>query len=147
MDTSNSRSAHRYRATLALILPLVFVLGVTLSQKGNADQSNPGYFCAAGAGSSQTIDDATLKRTAKAFVKIRRIVASAQQAIERSNNEQQTDQIVAQAELDEIDAVKATGLQTRQYNQVMQLARADTTLRKKLFSYVNELEKAPPTPG
>jgi hypothetical protein len=145
MDVSNSRSA-RYRAMLALILTLVFVLGVTLSQKGDADQSNPGYSGAAGADKPK-IDDATLKRSAKAFVKIRRIVASAQQEIERSNNAQQTDQIVAQAELDEIDAVKATGLQTRQYNRVMQLAQADTTLRQKLLSYVNELEKAPPTPG
>jgi Domain of unknown function (DUF4168) len=145
MDVSNSRSA-RYRAMLALILTLVFVLGVTMSQKGSADQSDPGYSGAAGAGNSQTIDDAILKRTAKAFVKIRRIVASAQQAVKRSDNEQQTDQIVAQAELDEIDTVKATGLQPRQHNQVMQLARADTTLRHKLLSYINELERSRPRP-
>jgi hypothetical protein len=141
MNFSSSTPA-LFAAMLALILTLVVPSRVALSQEGNGGQNNAGTSGASSSVKPQTIDDATLKRTAKAFVKIRRIVASAQQEIDRSNNDQQKEQIAAQAESDKIDAVKAEGLQPQQYNQVLVIAQADKTLRQKLLSYVNEVEKA-----
>jgi len=60
-----------------------------------------------------------------------------------SSSDEQKQQILAQADFDKIEAVKAEGLQPQRYNQVMQLARTDKTLRQKLLSYANEVEKAP----
>jgi Domain of unknown function (DUF4168) len=141
MDLSSSAFG-RYAPMLALTLTLLISSGVAVGQEGNA--------VANGAGSSEVsgpvkpqLDDATLKRTAKAFVKVKRIVASAQQEIDRSSNDQQKQNIAAQAETDKLDAVKAEGLQPRQYNQVLVLARTDKALRDKLLSYVDRLEKSP----
>jgi len=143
MDLSSSTLA-QYGMMLAVILTLLASSGgVALGQEGTAGQNNPGYSGAPGAVKPQTIDDATLKRTAKAFVRVARIMDSAQREINRSSSDEQKQQIVAQAEYDKIEAVKAEGLQPQQYNQVLVLARADKTLRQKLLSYVNEVEKAP----
>jgi hypothetical protein len=54
--------------TLGLTLTFVISSGVALGQEGNAGQSNPGYSGASGAVNPDTIDDATLKQTAKAYV-------------------------------------------------------------------------------
>jgi hypothetical protein len=60
-----------YGAVLGLTLTLAFLIssGVALGQGGNAGQSNPGYSGAPGAVNPNTIDDATLKQTAKAYVR------------------------------------------------------------------------------
>jgi len=140
MGLSSIAFAARYAAMLALILTLLVSWGVALGQDGNAGANNPGH---SGAFKPQTIDDATVKRTAKALVKVQRIVASAEQEINRANSDQQKQQIAAQAEADKTDAVKAEGLQPQQYNQVLVLARTDNGLRQKLLSYVSKLEKGP----
>jgi Domain of unknown function (DUF4168) len=142
MDLSSSAPA-QYAMMFVVILTLLASSGVALGQEGTAGQNNLRFSGASGAVKPPTIDDATLKRTAKAFVKIKRILVSAQREIDRSNSDQQKQQIVAQAESDKIDAVKAEGLRPQQYNQVLVLARVDKTLRQKLLSYVNEVEKTP----
>src|SRR5262249_9211553 len=115
MDFSSS-SFTRYASLLAFVLALLVACGAALSQEGNTGPSR--YSGASGAVKPQTIDDATLKRTAKAFVKVRRIAASAQQEISCANSDQQKQRIAAQAESDKVDAVKAAGLQPQQYNQL-----------------------------
>jgi hypothetical protein len=40
-------------------------------------------------------------------------------------------------------AVKSEGLQPQQYNQVIQLARADKSFEQKFLSYVNEVRNSP----
>src|SRR6478672_3744780 len=63
-------SANVSAAILGLTLTFVISSGVALGQEGNAGQSNPRYSGASGAVNPNTIDDATVAQTAKAFVKV-----------------------------------------------------------------------------
>jgi len=131
-----------YGAILGLTLTFLISSGVALGQGGNADQSNPGYSGASGAVNPDTIDDATLKHTAKAYVKVRQIVQKAEQDLNNTTDNAQQQQIAKQAESRKMDAVKAEGLQPQQYNQVIQLARADKAFEQKFLSYVNEVKNS-----
>ena len=132
-----------YGAALGLTLTFLISSGVALGQGGNAGQSNPGYSGAPGAVNPNTIDDATLKQTAKAYVKVRQIMQSSQQALNNTGDDAQKRQIAEQAESKKMAAVKSEGLQPQQYNQVIQLARADKSFEQKFLSYVNELRNSP----
>jgi Domain of unknown function (DUF4168) len=125
-------------------MTLTFVIssGVAFGQERNAGQSNPGYSAASGAVNPNTIDDATVKQTAKAFVKIRQIVQEANRDISSTNDNAQQQQIAKQAESRKMAAVKAEGLQPQQYNQVIQLARVDKAFEQKFLSYVNEVKNS-----
>jgi hypothetical protein len=57
---------------LALTLTFLIPSGVALGQEGNAQQSNRSYSGASRAVNPDTIDDATVKQTAKAYVKVRK---------------------------------------------------------------------------
>jgi hypothetical protein len=93
-------------------------------------------------GNSSTIDDATLKQTAKAYVKVQQIVQDANQDLNKTNDKAQQQEIVNQAESKKIAAVKAEGLQPQQYNQVIQLARNDKAFEQKFLSYVDKVQKS-----
>jgi hypothetical protein len=129
--------------TLGLTLTFPISSGVALGQGANAGESNPGYSGTSGVVNPGTIDDATVKQTAKAYVKVRHIVQTAEQAINNTTNSDQQKQIVNQAESKKMEVVKAEGLQPRQYNQVLQLARLDKTFEQKFMSYVNEVKNSP----
>jgi len=131
-----------FAAMLALTLTFLISPGVALGQEGNPGQSKPRYSGAPGA-VNPTINDATLKQTATAFVKVRQIEQNARQALGNTNDDAQKRQITAQAESDKIDAVKAEGLQPQQYNHVIELAQADKALQQKFLSYVNEVKSSP----
>jgi hypothetical protein len=129
-----------YGAILGLTLTFLISSGVALGQGGNA--GHPGYSGASGAVNPDTIDDATLKQTAKAYVKVRQIVQKAEQDLNNTTDHAQQQQIAKQAESRKIAAVKAEGLQPQQYNQVIQLARADKAFEQKFLSYVNEVKNS-----
>ena len=135
-------SANVFAAILGLTLTFLISSGVALGQEGNAGQSNPGYSVAPGAVSPNTIDDATLKQTAKAYVKVRQIVQNAEIALNNTTDNGQQQQIAKQAESRKMAAVKAEGLQPQQYNQVIQLARTDKAFEQKFLSYVNEVQNS-----
>ena len=59
-------SANVSGAILGMTLTFVISSGVAFGQEGNAGQSNPAYSGASGTVNPETIDDATLKQTAKA---------------------------------------------------------------------------------
>jgi hypothetical protein len=128
--------------TLSLTLTLLMPSGVALAQAGNAGQTNPGY-SGHSAVNSGTIDDVTVKQTAKAYVKVRQIVQNAEQALNNSGNDAQKQQIAEQAESKKMAAVKGEGLQPQQYNQVIRLARADKSFEQKFLSYVSEVRNSP----
>src|SRR5882672_437978 len=132
-----------YAVMLSLTLTLLMPSGVPLAQAGNAGQSNPGYSGATSAVNPGTIDDATVKQTAKAYVKVRRIVKNAEQALNNTGDDAQKQQIAEQAESKKMAAVKSEGLQPQQYNQVIQLARADKSFEQKFLSYGNEVRNSP----
>src|SRR6266576_5234516 len=131
-----------YAAILVLILTFVVSSGMALGQEGNADQSNPGYSGASGVVNSDRIDDATVKQTAKAYVKVKQIAQKANTDIDNTTDNAQQQQIAKQAESTKMAAVKAEGLQPQQYNQVLQLARVDKSFQQKFLSYVNEVNSS-----
>ena len=131
-----------YAAILGLTLTFLVSFGVALGQEGNAGQSNPGYSGASGAVNPNRIDDATVKQTAKAYVKVRQIAQKANQDIDNTTDNAQQQQIAKQAESTKMAAVKAEGLQPQQYNEVLQLARVDKSFQQKFFSYVNEVKNS-----
>jgi hypothetical protein len=83
-----------------LVITLTFLIpsGMALSQEGNAGQTTPGYSGAPSAVTPDTIDDATVKQTAKAYVKVRQIVQNAQQALNSTGDDTEKQQIAEQAE-------------------------------------------------
>ena len=91
-------SAHVYAAILGLTMMFLISSGVALGQEGNAGHSNPGYSGASGAVNPNRIDDATLKQTAKAYVKVRQIVQQANQDLNKTNDKVQQQEIANQAE-------------------------------------------------
>ena len=135
-------SANVYAAILGLTLTFLISSGMALGQEGNTGQSNPGYSGASGAVNPSSIDDATLKQTAKAYVKVQQIVKEADQDLNKTNDNAQQQEIAKQAESRKMAAVKAEGLQPQQYNQVIQLARTDKAFEQKFLSYVNEVQNS-----
>ena len=135
-------SAHVYAAILGLTMMFLISSGVALGQEGNAGHGNSGYSGASGAVNPNRIDDATLKQTAKAYVKVRQIVQNAEIALNNTTDNAQQQQIAKQAEARKIAAVKGEGLQPQQYNQVIQLARVDKAFEQKFLSYVNEVKNS-----
>jgi hypothetical protein len=131
-----------YAVMLSLTLALLIPSGVAPAQAGNGGQSNPGY-SGHSAVNSGTIDDATVKQSAKAYLKVRQIMQSSQQALNNTGDDAQKQQIAEQAESNKMAAVKSEGLQPQQYNQVIQLARADKSFEQKFLSYVNEVRNSP----
>src|SRR5882762_2915779 len=131
-----------YAAIVILTLTFLISSGVVLGQEGNSGQGNPGYSGAAGDVNPDRIDDATLKQTAKAYVKVRQIVQNAEIALNNTKDNAQQQQIAKQAEARKMAAVKAEGLQPQQYNQVIQLARVDKAFEQKFLSYVNEVKNS-----
>jgi hypothetical protein len=129
-------------ATIALALTFGIPAHVALGQSVAPDQTSPGYSEAPRAINPNTIGDATLKRTAKAYVKVQRIVQKREQALNSTSDEAKQQQIAEQAEARKKAAVKAEGLQPQQYNQVIQLAQVDRAFQRKFLSYVDRAENS-----
>jgi hypothetical protein len=77
-----------------------------------------------------SIDDATLQKAAKAYVKVKKIVHETKQASPTSAS--------AAPDQAKIAAVKDSGLDPQQYNQVIQTVQADPQLQQKFASYVTQ---------
>src|SRR5260370_27615867 len=90
---------------------------------------------APGAQQAAQVDDATLQKAAKAYVKVKQIVHQTKQA-ESASNGAQPDQSAAQSE--KIAAVKNAGLDPQQYDQVIQMVQNDPGLQQKFVNYVNQ---------
>ena len=127
---------------LAFALAFLVSSGVALAQAGDATQSGPGSSAAPSTVNPASIDEATLKHTAKAFVKVTEIVQNAQQAVDNTADDAKKEQIATQAQSKEMAAVKAEGLQPAQYNHVLQLAQADDAFQQKFLSYVKKVKKS-----
>ena len=138
-------SANICATILGLTLALLIFSGVAQSQEGTAGtagQSSSAYSGASGATNPSTINDATLKQTAKAFIKIKQIVQKANVDLSKTTDKAQQQQIAQTAESDKLAAVQAEGLQPSQYNQVIQLAQTDEAFGQKFLSYVNDVKKS-----
>ncbi len=74
-------------AVLSISLALAMSKNLAAAQEDKPGQSNPGYSPGASAPAHEAVDDATLKETAKAYVKVRQIVQKAQQALSSTSDD------------------------------------------------------------
>ncbi len=131
-------------AVCAVMLGLTVAVGVGAAMaQGSEEQGAPGCSGAAGAASTQHVDDATLKRAAAAYVRVQDITLKTRKVLSNTNDENQKHQIMEEAESEKIAAVKSQGMQPQQYNQVIMLVQADNQLQHKFLSYVRQAKGAP----
>jgi len=98
-----------------------------MGESGSSMSSSPGQ--------SSQVDDATLQKAAKAYVKVKKIVHESKQSDSGSNGAQ-ADQTSAQSA--KIAAVRDAGLDPQQYNQVIQMVQNDPQLQQKFAQYVSQ---------
>ena len=128
-------------AASALAAVVAFPVSAALAQD-SAPMGNSGSAASSGSGSmgesnsmgsssaqSAQVDDATLQKAAKAYVKVKQIVHQNKQS-------GQPDQSSAQA--DKLNAVKNEGLDPQQYNQILQMVQNDPQLQQKFAGYVTQ---------
>jgi hypothetical protein len=129
--TRNVMAAGVLAAFVVFPIPGVFAQSSAMNDSGSA-ASAPAP--AAQAQAAQ-VDDATLQKAAKAYVKVKQIVKQTKQAAPAANGAQ-PDQSAAQSE--KIAAVKNEGLDPQQYDQVIQMVQNDPGLQQKFVTYVNQ---------
>jgi len=122
-------------AFVAFPIPGVFAQSSgSMNDSGSAASAPPSESAQPAQGSAQ-VDDATLQKAAKAYVKVKQIVHQTKQA-ESASNGAPPDQSAAQSE--KIAAVKNAGLDPQQYDQVIQMVQNDPSLQQKFANYVNQ---------
>jgi len=84
-------------------------------------------------GAPVNLDDATLQKAAKAYVKVKQIVHQEKQVNPSSAQAPQ-----ASDQSEKIAAVKNEGLDPEQYNEVIQIVQNDPQLQQKFANYVNQ---------
>ena len=111
-------------------------MGASASSSAPAPSSmNESGASASSPAQAAQLDDATLQKAAKAYVKVKQIVHQTKQA-SPSSASAQPDPAAAQSQ--KIAAVKNEGLDIQQYNQVLQTVQNDPQLQQKFASYVTQ---------
>ncbi|MGH7915694.1 MAG: DUF4168 domain-containing protein [Candidatus Binataceae bacterium] len=124
------------------------ILGMTLAfpsfgiaaMNGKSTQNAPVYAGSSGTANPRSVDDATLKRTAAAYVKVRDISVKAEQEINSTDDTAKKQQLAAESESAKLAAVKGEGMEPQEYNNVIQLVKNNNNLQQKFLSYVQELK-------
>ena len=114
----------------ALTAMIAFPISSAFAQSSSPMGDN-GSSAAAPAQSGQ-VDDATLQKAAKAYVKVKQIVHESKQATGSSPEPQGATQS------DKLSAVRDQGLNPQQYNQIIQMVQNDPQLQQKFATYVNQ---------
>ena len=139
--TRNVLAASAIAAFVAFPVPGVFAQSSSSMGDSGSAASAPSSGSAPAAESAQPaqgaaaqVDDATLQKAAKAYVKVKQIVHQSKQAA--AGGAAQPDPSASQSE--KIAAVKNAGLDPQQYDQVIQMVQNDPGLQQKFASYVNQ---------
>lgn len=134
-----SKSIKARLTMLATIAAFLLAAGGAFAQERSTAPASSNPSMAPGAASHENIDDATLKQTAKAYVKVRQIVDQSKQDL-RSNgsSDAQKQETAKMLESKKLAVVKAEGLEPQQYNHVIEVVQVDTNLQQKFLSYVKE---------
>jgi Domain of unknown function (DUF4168) len=122
---------------LALGLPS---LGNSAMNQNSASDSS--YTQASSAANSGSVDDATLKRTAAAYVKLRDISIKAEQAINRTDDTARKQQLMAESDSAKVEAMEDEGMEPQQYNNIISLLSDNSGLQQKFQSYVKQLRRS-----
>ena len=120
---------HKLLAAGALTAMIAFPISSAFAQSSSPMGDN-GSSAAAPAQSGH-VDDATLQKAAKAYVKVKQIVHQDKQANSGANAQPAT-------QSDKLNAVRDQGLDPQQYNQIIQMVQNDPQLQQKFATYVNQ---------
>jgi hypothetical protein len=120
-------------AASALALFVASPISVVFADTSSSMNGSGAMASASAPGAS--IDDATLQKAAKAYVKVKQIVHQEKQASPSSNGSQP---VQAADQSEKMAAVKNEGLDPQQYNQVIQTVQNDPQLQQKFAIYVNQ---------
>src|ERR1700722_8816230 len=120
---------HKLLAAGALTALIAFPISRAFAQSAGSMGDN-GSSASAPAQSGQ-VDDATLQKAAKAYVKVKQIVHQDKQANSGANAQPAT-------QSDKLNAVRGEGLEPQQYNQIIQMVQNDPQLQQKFATYVNQ---------
>ena len=113
----------------ALTVSAAFPISGAFAQSATS-MGDSGSSVSAPAQSGQ-VDDATLQKAAKAYVKVKQIVHQDKTA-NSGADAQPADQS------DKLSAVRDQGLNPQQYNQIIQMVQNDPQLQQKFATYVNQ---------
>jgi hypothetical protein len=139
--TSKLLAAGAFAALVALPASAVFAQSEgAMGESGSAassssDSMGNGGSMAAPSSQGAQVDDATLQKAAKAYVKVKQIVHDSKQS-EAAGNGAQGDQASSQSA--KIAAVRNEGLEPAQYNNIIEMVQNDPQLQQKFASYVNQ---------
>jgi uncharacterized protein DUF4168 len=142
------RTAAVCAAALCVSMIVTFPSFAMAAANGNSSRSAGALYAQAGttnsgtAMSPSTVDDATLKRTAVAYVKVRDIAIKARQAINSTDDSARKEQLANESEAAKLEAVKQAGMEPQEYNAVLQKVQADQGLQQKFLAYVQQASQA-----
>jgi hypothetical protein len=125
------------------------VLGMTLASPLSAmaatnkdNTQSASFYAQVSTPNPREVDDATLKRAAAAYIKVRDISDKAQQAINATDDTARKQQLMAESESAKVAVVKEEGMEPQRYNDVIQMVRDDNSLQQKFLTYVQEIRHA-----
>jgi Domain of unknown function (DUF4168) len=87
------------------------------------------------------IEDAKIDKFADAYVAVQDIQTKAAQKLEGTTDPAQAQQVRSTAETEMIQAVKQTGLEVEEFNQIVQAMAQDADLRTRVSAKVQERTK------
>jgi Domain of unknown function (DUF4168) len=88
------------------------------------------------------IADAKIDKFADAYVAVQDIQSKASQKLESTTDPAQAQQVRSSAESEMIQAVKQTGLEVEEFNQIVQTMAADNDLRTRVAAKIQERTKS-----
>jgi hypothetical protein len=91
--------------------------------------------------SAATIEDAKIDKFADAFVAVQDIQSKASQKLESTTDPTQAQQVKSSAENEMIQAVKKTGLEVEEFNQIVQIMASDNDLRTRVAAKIQQRTK------
>jgi Domain of unknown function (DUF4168) len=115
-------------------------LGIAAMNQNSATEST--YKQASDTANDGSVDDATLKRTAAAYVKLRDISIKAEQAINRTDDTARKQQLMAESDSAKVEAMEDEGMEPQQYNNIISLLSDNSGLQQKFQSYVKQLRRS-----
>jgi hypothetical protein len=124
---------------LGLAMGLPSLGNAAMNQNSASDSS---YTQASSGANSGSVDDATLKRTAAAYVKLRDISIKAEQAINRTDDTARKQQLMAESDSAKVEAMEEEGMEPQQYNNIISLLSDNSGLQQKFQSYVKQLRRS-----
>jgi TolA-binding protein len=87
---------------------------------------------------AQNVDDATLKKAAAVFPRIRQINLDTRQTLKNTKDQHQQEQILARAQSEQLSVVRNAGMTAAQYNSVIKAVQNDPGVRTKFSSYLEQ---------